>query len=201
VLTGLVAFYVAYGVATLGALAVLWQRGETRPFVLVPAALLCLVAVSLPLALVVLRRRAERREPAWIERWPGARDVAAALRGAAGRPLFAPPVLAQASLLQLAIFALDSATLAATLRALGTAVDPPLVFASFTLASVVSTLAWSPGGLGTFEASCVALLHWHGVRLEAALGAVLLLRAFTFWLPMLPGFLLARRELAARARG
>ena len=67
------------------------------------------------------------------------------------------------------------------------------------LASAVSSLAWIPGGLGTFEGSCVALLHLHGVPLESALAATLLLRGFTFWLPMLPGFTLARRELGKAA--
>jgi uncharacterized membrane protein YbhN (UPF0104 family) len=63
----------------------------------------------------------------------------------------------------------------------------------------VSSLAWVPGGLGTFEGTCVALLHLHGVALESALAATLLLRGATFWLPMIPGFALARREAGRRA--
>jgi magnesium-transporting ATPase (P-type) len=51
-------------------------------------------------------------------------------------------------------------------------------------------------GLGTFEAACVAMLRTLGVPLEAALTATLLLRGFTLWLPVLPGLLLARRELS-----
>ena len=42
-------------------------------------------------------------------------------------------------------------------------VDASLVFSSFVVASVVSTLALVPGGLGTFEAACVSLLHVFGV--------------------------------------
>ena len=79
---------------------------------------------------------------------------------------------------------------------MGSPVDLSAAFASFVIASVVATLAWIPGGLGTFEGTCVAMLHLHGVPIEAALAATLLLRGFTFWLPMLPGFALARRELA-----
>jgi len=71
------------------------------------------------------------------------------------------------------------------------------VFVSFVFASVVATLALVPGGIGTFEGSSVVMLHAHGVELEAALAATLLLRGFTFWLPMLPGLVLARRELRA----
>jgi hypothetical protein len=68
------------------------------------------------------------------------------------------------------------------------------------LASVVATLAWVPGGLGTFEASCVALLHLQGIPVHAALAGTLLLRGFTFWLPMAPGFWLTRRELGSGRR-
>jgi glycosyltransferase 2 family protein len=41
----------------------------------------------------------------------------------------------------------------------------------------------------------VGMLSSLGVSVEAALAATLLLRALTFWLPMLPGIWLARREL------
>jgi hypothetical protein len=41
------------------------------------------------------------------------------------------------------------------------------------------------------------MLRSHGVPIEAALAATLLLRGFTFWLPMLPGLWIARREMRA----
>ena len=69
------------------------------------------------------------------------------------------------------------------------------VFASFIVASMLATLAWVPGGLGTFEGTCVAMLHVHGVGIEAALAATLLARGFTFWLPMAPGLAIARDEM------
>jgi glycosyltransferase 2 family protein len=52
-----------------------------------------------------------------------------------------------------------------------------------------------PLGLGTFEAACVGMLSLLGVAIEAALAATLLLRGLTFWLPMVPGLWLARREI------
>jgi uncharacterized protein (TIRG00374 family) len=97
--------------------------------------------------------------------------------------------------LQLAIFALDATTLGIMLRAIATPADAAVVFASFVVASMVATLAWVPGGLGTFEGTCVAMLHVHGVGIEAALAATLLARGFTFWLPMVPGLAIARREM------
>jgi uncharacterized membrane protein YbhN (UPF0104 family) len=194
-LTGLVAYYFGYLLATLLALAVLWRHGELGLVFLLPAAAVGLIAVALPLAMLALRRQAVRRPPGWLERWPGMGDVTASLREAPAASLFAPRVLAETVLLQLAIFVLDALTLGATLRAVASPVVPSLVFASFVVASLVSTLAWVPGGIGTFEGTCVALLHLHGVPVEAALAATLLLRGFSFWLPMVPGFALARREV------
>jgi uncharacterized membrane protein YbhN (UPF0104 family) len=52
-----------------------------------------------------------------------------------------------------------------------------------------------PIGLGTFEAGAVGTLHFLGVSIEAALAGTLLLRGLTFWVPMLPGVWLARREI------
>jgi uncharacterized membrane protein YbhN (UPF0104 family) len=99
-------------------------------------------------------------------------------------------------LLQLAVFLLDTATLAVVLAAIGSdGAHLPGVFASFMIASVAATVGPTPLGLGTFESVSVATLALVGVRLEAALAATLLLRGLTLWLPMLPGLWIARREL------
>jgi uncharacterized protein (TIRG00374 family) len=196
VLTGLFAFYLGYLVATALAVAALAARGEVPRLVLLPAAAICVLAAGLPLAVLALRRRARERPPGWLERRPGVRDVAAALRATSARTLLAPRTLAETTLLQLAIFALDALTLAATLRAVASPLELRGVFASFVIASAVSTLAWVPGGLGTFEATAVALLHLHGASVESAFAATLLLRAASFWAPMIPGFFVARRETA-----
>jgi uncharacterized membrane protein YbhN (UPF0104 family) len=199
-LTGLVAFYLGYLIAIAVAVAILWRHGEIRLLIIVPVALVGALAAGTPLALFALRRRALRQPPRWLARWPGVRDVGAALREAPAGTLFAPRLLAETTALQLAIFALDATTLDLCLRAIGSPTAPPGVFASFLVASVVSSLSWMPGGLGAFEGACVALLHLQGVPVEGALAATLLLRGMTFWLPMLPGFAVARRE-AAGPRG
>jgi uncharacterized membrane protein YbhN (UPF0104 family) len=193
-LTGFVAYYLGYLLATLAAVAVLRVHGELRLLILLPAAVVAVLSIALPLAVVVLRRQAMRGPLRWLERLPGARQLADALADAPRGALFGPRLLLETVLLQLAIFALDALTLAAALRAVGHPLGFLPVFASFVVASVVSTLAWVPGGLGAFEGTCVALLHLQGLPVEASLAATLLLRGLTFWLPMLPGFALARRE-------
>jgi uncharacterized membrane protein YbhN (UPF0104 family) len=196
-----VAYYLGYFLATLCAFVVLWRHAELSLVILLPVAAIGLVSLGVPLAMFALRRQALRRRAGWLERWPGAREVGAALREAPAGSLFAPGLLAQTTALQLAIFVLDALTLGAALRAVAAPSGFPLVFASFVVASVVASLAWVPGGLGTFEGTCVALLHLHGVSIETALAATLLLRGMTFWLPMIPGFTLARREAVPAPSG
>ena len=50
-------------------------------------------------------------------------------------------------------------------------------------------------GLGTFEAGTTGMLTLLGMPVEAALSATILLRGLTFWLPMLPGVWITRREV------
>jgi glycosyltransferase 2 family protein len=98
--------------------------------------------------------------------------------------------------LELAVFVLDALTLWLVLGGLGE--RPPLwvAFVSFVAASMAATLGPIPLGLGTFEAAGIAMMHLLGVTLEVALAGTLILRGLTFWLPMLPGLWLARREIA-----
>jgi hypothetical protein len=92
------------------------------------------------------------------------------------------------------IFLLDVLTLWAAAHAVGMDIGVANVFVSFILASIVATLSPIPMGLGTFEGTCVGMMHFLGGGLEASLAATLILRGLTLWLPMLPGLWLIRRE-------
>jgi glycosyltransferase 2 family protein len=100
----------------------------------------------------------------------------------------------------MAVFVLDAATLGVLVRALGESTSLGTVFASFMMASVAQTVSFIPGGVGTFEAASVAMLSFLGLPVEAALTATLLLRGFTLWLPLLPGFYLLRWSLPGNKR-
>jgi uncharacterized protein (TIRG00374 family) len=201
VLVGLVGFYGAYALAVGAALVILWSLGELSRLLLGVATVFSLLATAVPLAIYGLYGRAGRAVPAWARRHPFARSVLDSLAEAPPGALRDPRLVTEAVGLQLAVFVLDAATLGVMLRAVGTPAAAPAVFASFVVASVVATLAWVPGGLGTFEGSCVAMLRLQGTPIEAALAATLLLRGFTFWLPMVPGLWLARREMMRPVAG
>jgi undecaprenyl-diphosphatase len=59
----------------------------------------------------------------------------------------------------------------------------------YLVGSVVSSVAPTPGGIGAVEATLVAGLTSAGMRSDTALGAVMLYRLATFWLPMVPGWM------------
>jgi uncharacterized protein (TIRG00374 family) len=85
-------------------------------------------------------------------------------------------------LLQLTIFTLHSLALLAILHGLGVQIGPLGTLAAFGLALIVSTYTLLPAGGGTVEAALTVGLTIQGVPLEAALGATVLFRLFTFWL-------------------
>jgi hypothetical protein len=64
------------------------------------------------------------------------------------------------------------------------------------MASITATVSYIPAGLGVFEGSLLALLGVLGVPVEGGLTTTLLMRGFTFWLPIAPGLLIVRRETA-----
>ena len=122
------------------------------------------------------------------------RFVSGPCRGAHRSPP-QPVLLAQTVGLQLGIFLLDALTLWLVFNAIGDVPEIWVVFVGFVMASMAATIGPMPIGLGTFEAGAVGMLHFLGVSIEAALAGTLLLRGLTFWLPMLPGVWLARREI------
>lgn len=96
------------------------------------------------------------------------------------------------------ILALYAACLAIAPDSRATALVP--VALVYLIGSVVASAAPTPGGLGAVEAALVAGLTSGGLAAGSALGAVLIYRGLTFWLPILPGWfsfasLQRRREL------
>jgi hypothetical protein len=92
------------------------------------------------------------------------------------------PALAGASL----FWAFQVAVLWASFRAFGEA--PPLaVLTQAFFVGMFGNLLPMPGGVGGVEGGMIAALAGFGVDAGQAVVAVLLFRAVTFWLPMIPG--------------
>jgi uncharacterized membrane protein YbhN (UPF0104 family) len=192
-LVDLVAFRVAYLVVLLAALAVLAWHRDLSTAQLVVAAVFTVVALAAPLAVLPLRHHLDRL-PARVREFGPLRQLVDALAAAPPELLRDPLLLTTVTGCELGVFLLDAATLGTALLAVGAPARPDLVFACYVMAAVAGTLAIVPGGLGVFEGTAVAVLHLLGVPIAAALAATLLLRGFTFWMPMLPGLWLTQRE-------
>jgi uncharacterized protein (TIRG00374 family) len=195
ILVDLLTLYTAFAVCVIASLIIVAVLRDLNRLVLSLAGLFPLFALSIPAAVLWLSRGKEREPPRWIRRIPRAGDLLREVSRAPRRLVRNRGLLLQDGLLQLLIFILDALTLYAMLRAVGYVAHPAAVFASFVFAQVAATVLLIPGGLGTFEASSVAMLALFRVPVEVALTATLLLRGFTYWLPMAPGFWLSRREL------
>jgi uncharacterized protein (TIRG00374 family) len=179
------------------ALAFLRLRHDLSPVVLAAAGLFLVVALTVPGLALGVNARGVDRVPGWVVRLPAVGEVVRAIAAVPHGVLRDARLLGGVALLELGIFALDGLTLAMMLEAVGATARPTTVFAAYTVAYLAGAVGIVPGGLGTFEAGCVATLTLLGVGVEAALTATLLLRLLTFWAPMVPGALAARRELAA----
>lgn len=103
--------------------------------------------------------------------------------------------LSKATLFQLGIILFDAGTLAFACLALGTPIPYVYALAGYALANMAATISVLPGGIGVFEGGSVAVLSFLGMTPAGALAAIVLYRGFSVWLPMIPGALMARREI------
>jgi len=194
-LAGLVSYNIAYLAVVLTSTGILWLHDRANLALVIGVAVFAVVTIAVPTAVLGLKRWGDRRPFTWLSRIPRVAVLLQALAAAPTDLLRSPRLLIQTASLQVGIFMLDALTLWLVFHAIGDEPGIWVVFASFAIASMVATIGPIPVGLGTFEAGSVGMLSFLGVSIEAALAGTLLLRGLTFWLPMLPGIWLARREI------
>jgi uncharacterized protein (TIRG00374 family) len=200
-LVGLMTTYMAYLVAIpVGLLLLRLYHALSLRLVAITAAFAAIVFCA-AIGVMLYRRRLAPRLRGRLKRVPGIGPVLVGIGTAPTSLLHDRGVLIEATVLQLVELALDAATLHVIVASLGVRTSPAAMFASFTVASALSRLVPVPMGLGSSEAALVLMLRAVGISLEAAMTATLIFRGFTFWLPMLPGLVLARQELLRKPAG
>jgi uncharacterized protein (TIRG00374 family) len=199
VVVGLVGFHLAYALALVATLVLLAVSGDLSRRMLSLAVAATFFIGAMIVALIWLSRG--RRGPVrdLLMRIPGLKGFLQQLRDAPKGALHDKTLLLETTALQFGIFVLDAATLGVCLLALGASASPTGLFAALVIASLVATITIIPSGLGTFDATMLAMLHLVGVSTTNGVGAVLLFRGFTLMLPLVPGLWLARREMKAKA--
>jgi uncharacterized protein (TIRG00374 family) len=153
------------------------------------------LVVVVAAAWLVVQRAEFAQWPAWLLRFRKIRELAAATTESPQNLRVGAKASLWVVLLELTVFVLDTATLWAIFQALGDPISPIHALVAYMLASAVAMLSVIPGGLGSFEAAALAVLHVFGLPFAAAAAGVVLLRVFTCLLPMLPGYLIFRFEL------
>jgi len=196
-LVGLVSYFAAYLIVVIASLALLWVHHSVNAAFFAPVGIFIVVVVVIPSGILSMKEWGPRLLARWVRRLPGAARLLQAIADAPTDLVRDLRLLAQTVPLELAVFALDAVTLWLVLR--GLSQQPPLwvAFVSFVAASMAATLGPVPLGLGTFEAAGIAMMRLLGITIEGALAGTLILRGLTFWLPMLPGLWLARREIVS----
>lgn len=184
-------------VSAIAASLLLFEPGfspAVRGFVIFFTIALLVVVVA---AWLFVLRADFARWPAWLLRFRMIRKFAAATTESPQDLRVGAKAALWVVLLELAVFTLDTATLWGIFQALGDPISPIHALVTYILASAVGMLSVIPGGLGTFDAAALLVLHVFAVPFAAAAAGVVLLRVFTCLLPMLPGYIVFRFELIA----
>jgi uncharacterized protein (TIRG00374 family) len=193
VLISVLTYYLAFALMLLATIVILWLQHDLTPVILSALTLLLVLLSGSSAAAVCFGSRTSKVLPVRLRQWLITHELDDLVKsGESSAWNFS--LLAESTVLNSLVFFLDATTLYVLLIAVGADVEPTVALASLVTATAVASVGFAPGGLGTFEGTCVALVHAHGVAIESALAGTLLLRGFTFWLPMIPGLWLASRE-------
>jgi glycosyltransferase 2 family protein len=194
-LVSMIGYYAVYALLAVFMLVALWLNGHATPLLSGMVTAFLLIALGIPSLALWLRRRGSKPLSPLLEGIPVVRSLLHVVGEAPPLLIRDQRLLARVAALNGLVFLADAATLDVCLRALGTTVSFETSFIAVMTASIVVTLGPIPLGVGIYEAGSTAMLTMLGVPVAAALAGTLLLRGFTLWLPMIPGFLLIRRSI------
>jgi len=194
-LVDMVTYYGSYLLIFMIGLGLFLANHGANGFIFAGATVFTVMVVAAPASVLWARHLGRLRLPKWTARFPRAVALLKAVADAPSNLLRNRALIGRAAVSQMSIFVLDALTLWFSFYALGSSLPFWIAFVAFVAASATATISVIPLGVGSFEAGSVMALHLLGVSLSRALAATLLLRVLNFWLPMIPGLLLTRREL------
>ncbi len=197
VAVNLISYNVVYVAGLAVALGLGRLHGRGSAFIIGVAIVFTLLSAALTAVMFFLPGHRSRPASRRIAKIPMIHGMAEHLERASARLVRDPRLRALASSWQIAIVAFDTLTIVALIKSLNARAEVAGAFVSFMIASLVRSMGFVPGGLGTFEATSILTLRMTGARLSVALAATLMFRALTFWLPMLPGLWYSRQLVPA----
>ena len=192
------AYYASYASCALAAAILLWLHGDISWLLIGAVSIFLLLAAAIPAGILWLQGKGKDALPRWLGRFGPVRALFDMIGEAPDGLVRNPRLVGQMSLLNGGVWIADALTLQVCLFALGQPAAVDAAFVALIIASIIATIGPVPLGLGSFEASAIAMLRLMGVPFEAALSATLLYRGFTLWVPLLIGLVMSRRELKRR---
>ena len=187
--------YIAYAVVATLAFTLLLLMGRVTVVLCYLLAAFVLSVLAIVVAIVWLLLRKNRPLPKWLGQFKSVFQLYDAARHASADRILGRRLLAVTTAINVVIFLLDGTTLWAMMHVAGAPIGIPSAFVAIVIGFVAGTVSFLPGGIGSFEAGCVATLAILGSPFEAALAGTLLFRGLTLWIPLLPGLMLARQDV------
>lgn len=188
----MIGYYAAFAMFALIMLLLLWVHGKATPLLAGVVTAFLLVALAIPSLALWLRRRGSRPLSPFLEHLPIVHTLLHVVGEALSKLLADKTLILGVTACNAALFLVDAATLQVCMLALGHPTTFSTAFIAMMGGSIIAALAPVPMGLGSFEVGSTAMLSLLGVPVPAALAGTLLLRGFTLWLPLLPGFVLLK---------
>jgi glycosyltransferase 2 family protein len=192
---GILSGYIAYAVVAILAFTLLWLMGRVTIVLCYLLAAFVLSVLVIVAAIVWLLMRKNRPLPKWLGRFKPVLQLYETARHASADRILGRRLLTVTTAINVVIFLLDGATLWAMMHVAGAPIGIPSAFVAIVIGFVAGAVSFLPGGIGSFEAGCVATLALLGSPFEAALAGTLLFRGLTLWIPLLPGLVLARQDV------
>lgn len=184
----------SYTVVGIISLVILTIFGKFSTLLFIPLIVIVALISFIPFLAWWLLRHKNWQVPKWVLRYKAISQIFDVILKISSENIFSRKIFFQAILLQISIFLLDGATLLVAINALGINTSFAFTFVALVVASIAGFITFLPGGIGGFEAACIATLVMFGIPVEAALASTLLLRGITLWLPIIPGFILVNKE-------
>lgn len=198
-LVDVLSHYLAYALMALAAVLVLWLHRSITPVIVSLAALFAIFLLAIPAVIVWLLAHRGHRLPHWLMRVHPIAKASDAVRSVSTKRIYSPRLAATVTAFGCGVFLLDAATLWSVMHITGSAITPSVAFVALVIGMMAGTVSFLPGGIGGFEAGCVLTLHLLGAPIQAALTGTLLLRGLSLWLPLFPGLVMVRRDIAGTA--
>lgn len=192
---GILSGYIAYAVVAILAFTLLWLMGRVTIVLCYLLAAFVLSVLVIVAAIVWLLMRKNRPLPKWLGRFKPVFQLYETARHASADRILGRRLLTVTTAINVGIFLLDGATLWTMMHVAGAPIGIPSAFVAIVIGFVAGAVSFLPGGIGSFEAGCVATLALLGSPFEAALAGTLLFRGLTLWIPLLPGLMLARQDV------